>query len=185
MLRVPLVAPGTRSNLRVLIDRVFAEHGAVPVIAADVESPGTMVRVAGSGEACAPLPPSSVEALRSTPDLMVRRVVDPVIERHTAVCAGSDCYEPRDAVPVVRHGIVRVTTRLDDRGPGRGPPVGPDRNARRPAPTGRVHARLRAPHGLSPRWRWSPAVRGRVRRSCGTRGSPTWARTRGGPGCRW
>ncbi|MCP3017069.1 LysR substrate-binding domain-containing protein [Nocardiopsis dassonvillei] len=116
MLRVPLVAPGSRSNLRVLIDRVFAEHGAVPTIAADVESLGTMVRIAESGEACALLPLSSVEALRGTPDLMVRRVVDPVIERHIAVCAGSDYYEPRDAVSVVRHGIVQVTTRLAERG---------------------------------------------------------------------
>ncbi len=116
MLRVPLVAPGARSNLRVLIDRVFTEHGAVPTIAADVESLGTMVRIAESGEACALLPLSSVEALRSAPDLMVRRVVDPVIERHIAVCAGSDYYEPRDAVSVVRHGIVQVTTRLAKRG---------------------------------------------------------------------
>ncbi|MEU5858106.1 LysR substrate-binding domain-containing protein [Nocardiopsis dassonvillei] len=116
MLRVPLVAPGARSNLRVLIDRVFTEHGAAPVIAADVESLGTMVRIAESGEACALLPLSSVEALRSTPDLMVRRVVDPVIERHIAVCAGSDYYEPRDAVSVVRHGIVQVTTRLAEQG---------------------------------------------------------------------
>lgn len=116
MLRVPLVAPGARSNLRVLIDRVFTEHGAVPTIAADVESLGTMVRIAESGEACALLPLSSVEALRSAPDLMVRRVVDPVIERHIAVCAGSDYYEPRDAVSVVRHGIVQVTTRLAERG---------------------------------------------------------------------
>lgn len=116
MLRVPLVAPGSRSNLRMLIDRVFAERGAVPTIAADVESLGTMVRIAESGEACALLPLSSVEALRSTPDLTVRRVVDPVIERHIAVCAVSDHYEPRDAVSVVRHGIVQVTTRLAEQG---------------------------------------------------------------------
>jgi LysR family nitrogen assimilation transcriptional regulator len=32
------------------------------------------------------------------------------------VCAGSDYYEPRDAVSVVRHGIVQVTTRLAERG---------------------------------------------------------------------
>lgn len=116
MLRVPLVAPGSRSNLRVLIDRVFTERGAVPTIAADVESLGTMVRIAESGEACALLPLSSVEALRSTSDLPVRRVVDPVIERHIAVCAASDYYEPRDAVSVVRHGIVQVTTRLAEQG---------------------------------------------------------------------
>lgn len=116
MLRVPLVAPGPRSNLRVLIDRVFTERGTAPTIAADVESLGTMVRIAESGEACALLPLSSVEALRSTPDLMVRRVVDPVIERHIAVCATSDYYEPRDAVSVVRHGIVQVTTRLAEKG---------------------------------------------------------------------
>ncbi|WP_017573168.1 LysR substrate-binding domain-containing protein [Nocardiopsis halotolerans] len=116
MLRVPLVAPGSRSNLRVLIDRVFTERGAVPTIAADVESLGTMVRIVESGEACALLPLSSVEALRSTPDLTVRRVVDPVIERHIAVCTASDHYEPRDAVSVVRHGIVQVTTRLAERG---------------------------------------------------------------------
>ncbi|GAB3455671.1 LysR substrate-binding domain-containing protein [Streptomonospora sediminis] len=113
---VPLVAPGVRSNLRALIDRGFAEMGAVPVIAGDVESLGTMVRIAESGEACAVLPLSSVVALRSSPGLAARRIVEPAVDRHVAVCTASDYYEPRDAVAAVRHGVVEVTTRLADRG---------------------------------------------------------------------
>lgn len=109
---VPLVLPGERSNLRSLVDRVFAEHGSMPTIVADVDSLGAMMRIAESGEACTVLPLSSVAALRSSPELDVRRIVGPVIERHIAVCAAAEYYEPRDAVSAVRHGMVEVTTRL-------------------------------------------------------------------------
>nr|WP_156000898.1 LysR substrate-binding domain-containing protein [Streptomonospora sp. PA3] len=112
---VPLVAPGTRSNLRALIDRAFADLGAVPAIAGDVESLGTMVRIAESGQACAVLPLSSVTALRRSPALAVARITEPVVDRHVAVCTASDYYEPRDAVAAVRHGVVEVTTRLAER----------------------------------------------------------------------
>ncbi len=109
---VPLVAPGRRSNLRTLIDRAFSGHRVAPTIAADVESLGTMMRIAEDGEACAVLPMSSVAALRRSADLVVRRIVDPVVDRHVAVCTARDHYEPPHAVAAVRHGIIEVTTRL-------------------------------------------------------------------------
>ncbi|GAA4926293.1 LysR substrate-binding domain-containing protein [Streptomonospora halophila] len=124
---VPLVVPGRRSNLRVLVDRVFAELGTAPTIAADVESLGTMVRIAEGGEACAVLPVSSADALGRSPGLVVRRIVDPVVGRYVAVCTAQDHYEPPHAVAAVRHGIVEVTARLAREGtwPGIRPAPGP------------------------------------------------------------
>lgn len=113
---LPLVVPGRRSNLRDILDRAFADRGWTPTIAADVESLGTMTRIAESGEAWAVLPMSSVTALMRTPGLEVRRIVDPVLDRYVAVCTVSDYYEPRDAVSAVRHGIVEVTTALGAKG---------------------------------------------------------------------
>ncbi|PSK99953.1 LysR family transcriptional regulator [Murinocardiopsis flavida] len=109
---LPLVLPGPRSNLRSLVDRVFAESGAVPTIIADVDSLGAMMRIAESGEAHTVLPLSSVAALGSAPGLDVRRITDPVIGRCIAVSAAGEYYEPRDAVAAVRHGMVEVTARL-------------------------------------------------------------------------
>ncbi|MFD2396644.1 LysR substrate-binding domain-containing protein [Prauserella oleivorans] len=57
---VPLVTPGGRSNLRALVDRAFAAKGLAPTIVADVESLGTMIRIAAGGEACTILPLSVV-----------------------------------------------------------------------------------------------------------------------------
>lgn len=115
---VPLVTPGGRSNLRTLIDRAFAGQGIAPTVVADVESLGTMVRIAESGEACTILP-RSVVAVHS-PDLGVRRIVNPSLRRHVAVRASTELYEPRDSVAAVRQGIVEVTRTLaaDGRWPG-------------------------------------------------------------------
>ncbi|MDA0563932.1 LysR family transcriptional regulator [Streptomonospora sp. S1-112] len=127
---LPLVVPGRRSNLRDILDRAFADRGWTPTIAADVESLGTMTRIAESGEAWAVLPVSSVAALMRAPDLVVRRIVDPVLDRYVAVCTVSDYYEPRDAVSAVRHGIVEVTTALAAKGEWPGirltPPTRPE-----------------------------------------------------------
>ncbi|WP_307832102.1 LysR substrate-binding domain-containing protein [Prauserella cavernicola] len=109
---VPLVIPGGRSNLRTLVDRAFAGHGLVPTVVADVESLGTMIRIAESGEACTILPLSVFAAHRDPRGLGTRRIVDPVLTRHVAIRTATEFYEPRDAVVAVRQGIVEVTTRL-------------------------------------------------------------------------
>jgi LysR family nitrogen assimilation transcriptional regulator len=117
---VPLVTPGRRSNLRALIDRAFAGHGLVPTIAADMESLGTMIRIAESGEACTILPLSIVARHGSVRGLGVRRIVDPVLRRHVVVRTATEHYEPRDAVVAVRQGIVEATRRLATRGEWQG-----------------------------------------------------------------
>jgi LysR family nitrogen assimilation transcriptional regulator len=117
---VPLVTPGGRSNLRALVDRAFAAHGLVPTIVADVESLGTMIRIAESGEACAILPLSIVGAHGDVRGLGVRRIVDPVLQRHVAIRTGTELYEPRDAVVAVCQGIVEVTRQLANRGQWQG-----------------------------------------------------------------
>lgn len=117
---VPLVTPGSRSNLRALLDRAFARRGLRPTIVADVESLGTMLRIAESGEACTILPMSVVAAHRDLRGLGVRRIVDPVLQRHVAVRTGAELYEPRDAVAAVCQGIVEVTRQLAVRGQWQG-----------------------------------------------------------------
>lgn len=117
---VPLVTPGTRSNLRALVDRAFAAKGLVPTIVADVESLGTMIRIAASGEACTILPLSVVQNHNDPRELGVRRIVDPVLRRHIAIRTATEAYEPREAVVAVRQGIVEVTKHLaaEGRWPG-------------------------------------------------------------------
>nr|WP_276617615.1 LysR substrate-binding domain-containing protein [Streptomyces coryli] len=110
--QVPLVTPGARSNLRALVDRAFAAHGLVPVNIGDVESLGTLIRIAESGEACTILPRSVVAGHGDPRRLGVRRIVDPVLRRHIAVRTATDSYEPRDTVVAVRRGIVEVTGEL-------------------------------------------------------------------------
>ncbi|MFF0723848.1 LysR substrate-binding domain-containing protein [Streptomyces sp. NPDC004134] len=116
---VPLVTPGARSNLRILVDRAFAAYGMVPVNVGDVESLGTLIRIAESGEACTILP-RSVVADHDPRRLGVRRIVAPALRRHVAVLTATDRYEPRDSVEAVRRGIVEVTRELAaaDRWPG-------------------------------------------------------------------
>ncbi|GAB3570729.1 LysR substrate-binding domain-containing protein [Amycolatopsis endophytica] len=118
---VPLVTPGARSNLRTLVDRAFAAHGLVPTIVADVESLGTMIRIAARGEACTILPLSVVREHGNPHELGVRRIVGPVLRRHVAIRTATEVYEPREAVAAVRDGIVEVTRRLA--GEGRWPGI--------------------------------------------------------------
>ncbi|MGW4227787.1 LysR substrate-binding domain-containing protein [Streptomyces sp. NPDC004980] len=114
--RVPLVTPGGRSNLRTLVDRAFAAQGIAPTVVGDVESLGTLIRIAESGEACTILPLSAVAGHQAPRGLGVRRIVEPALQRHIAVRTGTDRYEPRTAVAVVRQGMVEVTRQLADDG---------------------------------------------------------------------
>ena len=88
---------------------------------ADVESLGTMVRIAESGEACAILPLSSTSGAH--PDL-ARRRLDPPLTRHAVVRTAPGTAAPREAVDVVRRGIVAVTRELA--AAGRWPGIRPE-----------------------------------------------------------
>ena len=116
---VPIVAPGARSNLRTLIERTFAAYGLTPEIVADVESLAAMIHIARSGEACTILPLSSIDP-RSEETVGIHRIVEPVIERHVAVCTVAEFFRPRDAVEAVRQGIIEVTASLAGNGAWRG-----------------------------------------------------------------
>jgi len=121
---VPIVAPGTRSSLRALIERALREQRVTPDVVADVESLGTMVQVAERGEACAILPLSSTGA--ADPGLP-KRLLEPRLTRHAVVRTAPGTAAPRDAVEVVRRGIVAVTRELA--GDGRWPGIRPDGEA--------------------------------------------------------
>lgn len=109
---VPLVAPGTRSSLRALIERGLHEQQVTPTIVADVESLGTMLQIARTGDACALLPLSTAVG-DSTP---VRHVIDPTLERRAVVRTASVLSAPREAVSAVRRGIVEVSCALSQAG---------------------------------------------------------------------
>ncbi|MFF3492305.1 hypothetical protein ACFYWS_13225 [Streptomyces sp. NPDC002795] len=87
---MPRVTPGTRSNLRALLDRAFAAHGLVPRNVGDVESRGTLIRIAESGEARTILPRSAA-AVHGTHDR-------PAAASSARRCAAtSRCARPRTA----------------------------------------------------------------------------------------
>ncbi|MCP2179753.1 LysR substrate-binding domain-containing protein [Prauserella alba] len=113
---VPLVTPGANSHLRALIDRTFAAAGLRPAVVGDVESLGTMLRIAAGGQACTILPLSVVAGRGEVRGLGVRRIVDPGLRRHVAVRTTTETYEPREAVVAVRRGVVEVTERLAAQG---------------------------------------------------------------------
>lgn len=110
----PLVAPGARSNLRMLVERFFADAGLEPDIVADVESLAAMVRIAQRGEASAVLPRSVASAFTG-PELTLRPLSPPV-RRTVAVCVAAEFYEPRAAVLAVRDAVVDAVHLLADRG---------------------------------------------------------------------
>ena len=121
---VPIVAPGTRSSLRSLIEQALREERVTPTVVADVESLGTMVRLAEIGEACAILPLSST--VGADPAL-ARRRIDPPLTRHAVVRTAPGTAAPREAVDVVRRGIVTVTRELAEA--GRWPGIRPEGEA--------------------------------------------------------
>ncbi|BBY16477.1 LysR substrate-binding domain-containing protein [Mycolicibacterium litorale] len=105
---VPLVAPGIRSSLRVMIEQALREHRISPTVVADVESLSTMVRIAQTGDACALLPLSSATAA-SVP---IRHVIDPPLRRFAMVRTANELSAPREAVDAVCRGIAEVTRQL-------------------------------------------------------------------------
>ena len=121
---VPIVAPGTRSSLRGLVERALREEQVTPRVVADVESLGTMVQLAERGEACAILPLSSTS---SADPALSRRRLEPPLTRHAVVRTAPSTAAPRDAVDIVRRGIVAVTRELA--GDGRWPGIRPEGEA--------------------------------------------------------
>lgn len=104
---IALVAPGLHSGLRGLIEGVLRDHDVELEVIADVESLGTMVRLAEQGEACALLPLSAVAGSQ-----IPARRLHPETVRHAYVRTASTTSAPEEAVAVVRDGIDHVTREL-------------------------------------------------------------------------
>ena len=113
---LPLVAPGSRSSLRALIERALRDHQITPTVVADVESLSTMLRIAETGDACALLPLSTAAA----GSIPVRRIVEPTLERFALLRTATEIAAPLDAVSEVARGIVEMTRALaaEHRWPG-------------------------------------------------------------------
>lgn len=110
----PLVAPGTHSNLRDLVERACTTHGVRPRVVADVESLAAMVRIAQSGDADAVLP-RSVAAAYPGPELAFRPF-DPPLRRRAVAAVAPEFYEPRLAVLATRDAVVDAVHRAADAG---------------------------------------------------------------------
>lgn len=110
-----IVGPGSRSNLRALIDSAFSAHGLVPHVTADVESLAAMIRIAQTGRASTILP-RSVVAGYTGPPLALRLIVEPVLRRTASIHVATRFYEPQAAVLAVRDAIVDAVHTLTDRG---------------------------------------------------------------------
>jgi LysR family nitrogen assimilation transcriptional regulator len=84
---VPLVLPSSAHDLRLTVERAFAQAGTEANIVADIDSPRTMISIALNNVACTILPlsaiPLSQEAVK---DLRTRRIVTPEITRTMSLC---------------------------------------------------------------------------------------------------
>lgn len=104
---VPIVAPASHSSLRALIERVLRQHQVEPEVVADVESLGTMVRLAQEGQACALLPLSAAAGT----DVPVRRL-EPAVARDAVVRTAPNPSAPGEAIDAVRSSIIDLTHQL-------------------------------------------------------------------------
>ena len=100
----PLVAPGTHSNLRDLVERAFSAAGTRAHVVADVASLPAMVRIAQRGEASAVLPRSTASAHAGPP--LAFRPLDPPLWRTAVIAVAPEFHEPRAAVIAVRDAVV-------------------------------------------------------------------------------
>jgi LysR family nitrogen assimilation transcriptional regulator len=84
---VPIVLPSIAHDLRLTVERAFAEVGTEANIVADIDSPRTMISIATDNMACTILPLSALPASREgTKNLRTRRIVTPEITRIMSLC---------------------------------------------------------------------------------------------------
>ncbi|QBR92979.1 LysR substrate-binding domain-containing protein [Nocardioides euryhalodurans] len=121
---VPIVAPGSRSSLRRLLEQALRQHDVELTVVADVESLGTMLRIAEGGDACAMLPLSTTSGAET---VAIRRI-EPVISRRAVLRTATDASAPAEAVAAVRSGILSVTHELAEA--GRWPGIRPEGDPR-------------------------------------------------------
>src|SRR5215213_4394026 len=83
---VPLVLPSSAHDLRLTVERAFAQAGTEPNIVADIDSPRTMLSIASDNLACTILPLSALPPSQEAKGLRTRRIVQPEITRTMSLC---------------------------------------------------------------------------------------------------
>jgi LysR family transcriptional regulator, nitrogen assimilation regulatory protein len=84
---VPLVLPGVAHDLRLMLERAFAQQRVEPNIIADLDSLPTMVSAALDGLACTILPASAVLSFSNRDrEPPMRRIASPEIGRPISLC---------------------------------------------------------------------------------------------------
>lgn len=84
---VPLVLPSHAHDLRLTVERAFAQAGTEANIVADINSPRTLISIASVNIACTILPLSALSPSReATTGLRTRRIVTPEITRTMSLC---------------------------------------------------------------------------------------------------
>jgi len=84
---VPLVLPSHAHDLRLTVERAFAQAGTEANIVADIDSPRTLISVASANIACTILPLSALPPSReATTGLRTRRIATPEIARTMSLC---------------------------------------------------------------------------------------------------
>lgn len=84
---VPLVLPGMAHDLRLTLERAFAQQGVEANTVADIDSLPTMVAAARAGVACTILPTSALLSMQGGDRVPpARRIVSPEIKRPISLC---------------------------------------------------------------------------------------------------
>ena len=81
---IPLVLPSHSNGLRALVDAAYARHGLKPKIVAELDSLPSLRAAAKRGVAATILPRSAAHG--GSPNLIVREIVEPTIERTIVLC---------------------------------------------------------------------------------------------------
>ena len=117
---VPLVLPGLAHELRLMLERAFAQQGVEANTVADIDSLSTMVSAARDGVACTILPASALLSVEGADRVLrARRIVSPEIKRPISLC-WLEAAPRSPAATVVQKLVVSLVPQLvaDGRWPG-------------------------------------------------------------------
>ncbi len=113
---VPLVLPGMAHDLRLTLERAFAQQGVEANTVADIDSLPTMVAAARAGVACTILPTSALLSMQGGDRVPVaRRIVSPEIKRPISLC-WLEAAPKSLAAAAVQKLIVSLAPRLVEEG---------------------------------------------------------------------
>ena len=88
--KLPLILPGTRHQLREIIDKAFAANGCTPNVVRELETVHAVLAFAMEGEGAAILPHSSIsEEIEQHVPITARKITDPEIQRQIAIAVSN------------------------------------------------------------------------------------------------